>query len=288
MNTPTERFDAQTPRVNGRAAGTFLSRITVDTPLRNPLWRLWKSGRKERRPNDEFMAILSHELRDSLGGIRCAASILRMNMSATPDVVKARMLIERQVDHMSRLIEDLMDISQMENGQLRLQHERVDLCVAVAQSVQAAELSMVQRSHRMTTSTPSAPIWIQADPVRLEQVFVNLLINAAKYTATGGSVEISVEQRGSEAIVGVRDTGIGIAPEVLPHIFELFVQASRSSSRARAGLGIGLALVRSLVERHGGRVSATSAGLGKGSVFTVHLPLSVQPSPTADASAPRS
>jgi signal transduction histidine kinase len=288
MNTPIERVDAKPPRMNGRAADTLLSRITVDIPLRNPLWRLWKSARKERRPNDEFMAILSHELRDSLGGIRCAAGILRMDMSATPDVVKARMLIERQIDHMSRLIEDLMDMSQMENGQLRLRCERVDVCVAVAQSVQAAELSMAQRNHRVTTSFPSAPIWIRADPVRLEQVFVNLLINAAKYTATGGSVEISVEQRGSEAIVGVRDTGIGIAPEVLPHIFELFVQASRSSSRAVAGLGIGLALVRSLVESHGGRVNATSAGLGKGSVFTVHLPLSMQPSPTADASAPLS
>jgi signal transduction histidine kinase len=269
--------------MNGRPAATILRRITVDAAMRNPLWRLWKSGRKERRPNDEFMAILCHELRDSLGGIRCAAGILRMNVSAASDVVRARVLIERQVDHMSRLIEDLMDISQMENGQLRLQHERVDVCVAVAQSIQAAELSMTQRNHRVTTSFPSAPIWIQADPIRLEQVFVNLLINAAKYTATGGSVQISVEQRSNEAIVGIRDTGIGIAADVLPHIFELFVQANRSSGRAVAGLGIGLALVRSLVESHGGRVSATSAGLGKGSVFTVHLPIPAQPGSIADA-----
>jgi signal transduction histidine kinase len=256
----------------GRVANTILRRIPVDGAVRNPLWRLLKSGRKERRSADEFMAILSHELRDSLGGIRCAAGILRMD---APDVIRARVLIERQVDHMSRLIEDLMDVTQMENGQLRLQYERVDVCVAVAQSVQAVEVSMMQRNHRLTTSFPSAPIWIQADPVRLEQIFVNLLINAAKYTATGGSIEISVEEQGNEAIVAVRDTGIGIAADVLPHIFELFVQANRSSRRAAAGLGIGLALVRSLVESHGGHVSATSAGLGKGSVFTVHLPISV-------------
>jgi signal transduction histidine kinase len=276
MNTPSEPVDAQkTLRTTGRAAETLLSRITVDGAVRYPLWRLWKPRSKQRRPNDEFMAILSHELRDALGGIRCAAGILRMDVSATSDVVRARMLIERQVDHMSRLVEDLMDISQMQNGQLRLQRERVDVCGAVAQSVQAVELSMVQRNHRMTTSFPGAPVWIQADPIRLEQVFVNLLINAAKYTATGGSVEIAVEQRGNEALVSVRDTGIGIAPEVLPHIFELFVQANRSSRRAVAGLGIGLALVRSLVESHGGRVTATSAGLGNGSVFTVHLPIFV-------------
>jgi signal transduction histidine kinase len=272
MDIPSEPTDGNTPPgIAGRAADTVLRHITVDGAVRYPLWRLWKSRSKERRPNDEFMAILSHELRDALGGIRCAAGILRMDVSATSDVVRARMLIERQVDHMSRLVEDLMDISQVQNGQLRLQRERVDLCAAVAQSVQAVDL----KNHRMTISVPGVPVWIQADPVRLQQVFVNLLINAVKYTSTGGSVEISVEQRGNEAIISVRDTGIGIAPEVLPHIFELFVQANRSSRRAVAGLGIGLALVQSLVESHGGRVTATSAGLGKGSVFTLHLPLFV-------------
>jgi signal transduction histidine kinase len=272
-------------QVNGRAANTILHRITVDTAIRRPLWRLWKSRGKQRRELSELMAILSHELRDSLGGMRCAAGILRMDVSAAPDVVKARVLIERQVDHMSRLIEDLMDVSQVENGQLRLQPERVDLCAIVAQSVQAADLSMVQRDHRLTTSFPSVPLWIHADPMRLEQIFVNLLINAAKYTVTGGSVAISVEQRDGEAVVTVRDTGIGIAAETLPQIFELFVQADRSSRRAAAGLGIGLSLVRSLVESHGGHVTATSAGLGKGSQFTVHLPLPMAPGSLADAGA---
>ena len=233
------------------------------------------------------MAILSHELRNSLNGIRCAAGILRLNVSATPDVVKARVLIERQVEHMSRLVEDLMDVAQFENGQLRLQPERVDLCAVVTQSVQAVELSMVQRKHRLTTSFSSAPLWIQADPIRLEQIFVNLLVNAAKYTTTGGSVEVSVAERDGEAVVCVRDTGIGISEEVLPRIFELFVQADRSSRRAAAGLGIGLALVRGLVESHGGHITATSGGLGKGSEFTVHLPISAQVASIARSGACR-
>jgi signal transduction histidine kinase len=274
MNTQSERV-----------ADTILHRFTVHAATRRPLWRLWKSRGKERRDVSEFMAILSHELRDSLGGIRCAAGILRLNVSAPPDVVKARGLIERQVDQMSRLIEDLMDVAQIETGQLRLQPQRIDLCAIVSQSVQAVELAMVQRSHRVTTAFPSSPLWIQADPVRLQQVFVNLLVNAAKYTSARGSVGISIEQRDGEAIVGVRDSGIGIAAEVLPNVFELFIQADRASRRAAAGLGIGLSLVRSLVESHGGRVTAASAGLGKGSEFTVHLPLPTPLHAVASASA---
>jgi signal transduction histidine kinase len=123
---------------------------------------------------------------------------------------------------------------------------------------------------------PDAPVWLQADPARLEQVFVNLLLNAAKYTDAGGRVELFVEQEEVEAIVRIRDSGIGIAPDVLPHVFELFVQANPSSRRADAGLGIGLALVRSLIERHGGRVTAASVGLGHGSEFTIRLPRPVE------------
>ena len=278
------RANAGTGRVNGHAAddvelennalvpGLF-HRVSVDGGVRRPLWRMWKSPGKTQRRNNEFLALLSHELRNSLSGIRCATGILRLDVSAAPNVAKARVLIERQVDQMTRLIEDLMDVSQIQSGQLRLQRERIDLCVLAAHAVEAVELTMQQRSHRMTTSFPGEPVWTDADPTRLEQVFVNLLVNAAKYTVAGGDIGLSIEQQDDEAIIRVRDTGIGIAADILPNVFDLFVQADRSSKRAAAGLGIGLALVRNLVESHGGHVSAASAGLGKGSEFTVRLPI---------------
>ena len=195
-----------------------------------------------------------------------------MDTSADPSAVKARVLIERQVGHMTRLVEDLLDVSRVRTGQLRLQCQRIDLRVLAAHAVETVEFTMQQRHHRMITSFPAAPVWLQADPARIEQVFVNLLLNAAKYTDAGGNVELFVEQEEVEAIVRIRDSGIGIAADVLPHVFDLFVQADPSSRRANAGLGIGLALVRSLIERHGGRVSAASVGLGHGSEFTVRLP----------------
>ena len=227
----------------------------------------------ENGRNNEFMTVFSHELRNSLGAIGSAARVLRMDTSADPSAVKARMLIERQVGHMTRLVEDLLDVSRVRSGQLRLQCQRIDLRVLAAHAAQTVEFTMEQRHHRMTTSFPDAPVWLQADPARLEQVFVNLLLNAAKYTDVGGRVTLLVEQEAVEAIVRIRDSGIGIAPDVLPHVFDLFVQADPSSRRADAGLGIGLALVRSLIERHGGRVTAASVGLGHGSEFTVHLPI---------------
>jgi two-component system, sensor histidine kinase len=265
---------AANTRAHG-AAGIIQS-IRVEFARHRPQWRRWVGQKiaEETRRNNAFMAVLSHELRNSLSGIRSAAGILRRDVSANPSAVKARVLIERQVDQMTRLVEDLMDLTQIRSGQLRLQRERIDLCALVAQSVQTVELALQQRSHRLTLSAPDAPVWLQADATRLEQVFVNLLVNAAKYTAAGGDIRLSVATEKGEAIVRISDTGIGIAADVLPKVFDLFVQADPSSSRASiAGLGIGLALVRSLVESHGGRVSAASPGLERGSEFTVRLPL---------------
>jgi len=226
----------------------------------------------ENGRSNEFMTVFSHELRNSLGAIRSAAQIQRMDTAADPLTVKARMLIERQVLQMTRLVEDLLDPLRVRSGQLRLQCERIDLRILAAHAAQTVEFTMQQRHHRMTTSFPDVPVWLQADPARLEQVFVNLLLNAAKYTDAGGNVGLFVEQQGDEAIVRIRDSGIGITPDVLPHVFDLFVQADPSSRRADAGLGIGLALVRNLVERHGGQVTVVSAGPGHGSEFTVRLP----------------
>jgi signal transduction histidine kinase len=244
-----------------------------DLTAENPTWLRRRRAHARDDVNSEFMAVLSHELRNSLCVIRMAAGILNMEISASPTVAKARTLIEQQISHMSRLVEDLLDTSRARNGHLTLKCEKVDLCAIAAQALQTVEFTMQRRSHRMTVSLPIGPLWLQADPARLEQVFVNLLFNAAKYTASGGDIRLSVERQEGEALVRIRDNGIGIAPDVLPRVFDLFVQADPSSCHRGAGLGIGLALVRNLVERHGGCVTAASIGLGHGSEFVVRLPM---------------
>jgi signal transduction histidine kinase len=291
MNSQSEstRTDhASLEQINGHAADTEFvnSKLSAASPamfqhntaesanylrIRNLASRGRELGTENGR-NNEFVTVFSHELRNSLGAIRSAAHIMRLDTSADPSTMKARMLIERQVGQMMRLVEDLLDVSRVRSGQLHLQCERIDLRVLAAHAAQTVEFTMQQRHHRMTTSFPDAPVWLQADPARLEQVFVNLLLNAAKYTDAGGNVGLFVDREEDEAIVRIRDSGIGIAPDVLPHVFDLFVQADPTSRRADAGLGIGLALVRSLVERHGGRVTVASAGPGHGSEFTVRLP----------------
>jgi signal transduction histidine kinase len=269
---------AGNPRRVG-SAGIF-QRGSEKPADRRGAWHLWLFDGQElgtkNRWNEEFMAVFSHELRNSLGAISSAAEILRMETLAGPAAVRARLVIERQVAQMTRLTEDLLDTSRIQRGQLRLQLERIDLRTVVNQSMQTVEHTMRERNHRLTTAIPDAPLWLQADCARLEQVFVNLLLNAAKYTDAGGEIGLSVEREAGEAIVRIRDTGIGIAPKVLPKVFDLFVQADSSRPGADAGLGIGLALVRSLVESHGGCVTVVSAGLRKGSEFTVRLPMPAQ------------
>ncbi len=240
------------------------------------LWPLWLRGQElgaENGRNNEFMTVLSHELRNSLCAVRFAVGILRAETSARPAALKARLLIEHQVAQMTRLVDDLLDVSRIRHGHLTLQRKRIDLCTVAAHAVQTAAFTMQERNHHMSTCLPNAPLWLQADPARLEQVFVNLLFNAAKYTDSGGRIWLTAEREQGEAVVRIRDTGIGIEPDALPRVFDLFVRADPASRRAVAGTGIGLALVRSLVERHGGSVGAASAGRGSGSEFTVRLPL---------------
>ncbi len=219
------------------------------------------------------MTALSHELRNSLSAIRTATGVLSLDSSAGLTTVKARVLIERQVTQISRLVEDILDVSRVRIGQLALQCERVDLCAIAARALQTVEFTMVMRSHNITASFPDdGPVWLQGDPVRLEEIFVNLLLNAAKSTEPGGDIRRRVERQDGEAVVRIRDTGIGIESGALSQVFDLFFQADRSPRSAEPGLGIGLALVRSLVERHGGLVTAESAGPGRGSEFIVCLP----------------
>jgi len=229
----------------------------------------------EDEQTHDVLAQFSHELRNSLGTIRSAMHVFRIGTAENPTQEKARVLIERQVEQMTRLVDDLLDVSRMRNGRLQLRRARIDLCMVIASAMHAVECTMRQREHRMTVSFPDAPVWLHGDAARLEQVFVNLLVNAAKYTNVGGKVSLSVTHEGDEGIVVIRDTGVGIAAEVLPKVFDLYLQANPSSRSG--GLGLGLPLVRGLVESHGGSVTAASDGIGHGCEFTVRLPAFAQP-----------
>jgi PAS domain S-box-containing protein len=224
------------------------------------------------RSKEDFMALLSHELRNPLSPILNALDVQRHVKTDDPILQQAGNIIERQVGHMVRLVDDLLDISRITKGKLRLNKERIELRVIVNRAADAARPLLDARKHGFSVSLPTEPIWVEADATRLEQVFVNLLNNAAKYTDPGGLIRLSVKQVGNEAVLKVRDNGLGMPPEILPRIFDLFTQVDATLSRSHGGLGVGLALVRTLVEMHDGRVQAFSAGLNQGSEFAVILP----------------
>src|SRR5258705_5369148 len=228
---------------------------------------------KSNRSGEEFMALLSHEVRNPLSPILNALDILQGIRTIDPIVQEAASVIERQVGHMVRLVDDLLDVSRIGKGKLQLVKEPVELRVIVNRAIESARPLIEARKHEFSAALPIKPIWIDADAGRMEQVFVNLLHNAVNYTNPLGSIHVVVNQEADEAVVRVQDNGIGIAPETLPHIFEMFSQIDAiNKPRSHAGLGIGLALVGAVVEMHGGSVRARSAGLGKGSDFTVRLP----------------
>jgi PAS domain S-box-containing protein len=226
---------------------------------------------------EEFMALLSHELRNPLSPILNALEILRRMKTNDPIIEQAGDIINRQVLQMVRLVDDLLDISRITKGKLRLIKEKVELRVVANAASETVRSLMDARKHNFSTLLPTEPVWVEADPARLEQIVVNLLNNAAKYSDDGGLIRMSVSQEGDEAVIRVRDNGVGIAPEILPRIFDLFTQAEGALSHSHGGLGIGLALVRTLVEMQEGRVQAQSGGLGKGSEFTVKLPVALAP-----------
>jgi signal transduction histidine kinase len=216
------------------------------------------------------IAMISHELRNSLGVVRNAARLLRFP-AGEAGIDGARVLIERHVGQMSRHIEDLLDTSQHRDKKA-LRRSHVDLRTIVEFAVNATAPDMARRGHRLAVSLPSDALWVHADVARLEQVFSNLLINAAKYTPDGGDIALTLERMGAHACIRFCDSGIGISTAMLDRVFQLFAQADASDARAEGGHGIGLAVVRDLVEAHEGSVQATSAGLGLGSQFTVMLP----------------
>jgi CheY-like chemotaxis protein/two-component sensor histidine kinase len=221
---------------------------------------------------DEFLAMLSHELRNPLSAIFNALHILRLQDPENPIQQKARIILERQVGQLAHLVDDLLEVSRVITGRIQLHQERLEMRGIVERERESARPLIDQRKHQLSVSLPAEPIWLQGDPTRLEQVVVNLLNNAAKYTDQGGQIRLTAQQEGGEVVLRVRDTGVGIAPALLPRIFDLFTQADRTLDRSQGGLGIGLSLVQRLVELHGGTVEAHSAGLGQGSEFLVRLP----------------
>jgi len=226
------------------------------------------------RRKDEFLAVLSHELRNALAPVANALQILRLAQEADGShSTRARSLIERQVRNMSHLVDDLTDVARISAGQIHLQSDRVDLRQAVERSVEAMRLATDHRNHNVSVTMPGHPVWLDADAARLEQVVVNLLSNAAKYTQDGGSIDITVRDEQDRAELRVVDSGIGIAPEMLSRVFDLFARAEHARERSAAGLGIGLNVVKRIVDLHGGSVIARSAGPSAGSEFVVSLPL---------------
>ena len=223
------------------------------------------------RRKDEFLAMLAHELRNPLAPLTTATELMR-RLPADPALTELRTIIERQLEHLTRLVDDLLDTSRITTGRIVLRREVVDLRDAVRHSLETVRPLIESRRHALAVALPDAPLCVDADPVRLAQIFTNLLNNAAKFTPSGGRIELSVEKREGDAVVTVRDNGIGIAAEVLPHVFD--PRRRVDERHDDAGLGIGLSLVKGLVELHGGTIAACSDGAGSGAAFVVHLPCS--------------
>jgi PAS domain S-box-containing protein len=232
--------------------------------------------READRAKDEFLATLAHELRNPLAPIRNAVYVLNLAGTSDPEVRWALGIIERQARQMSRLIDDLMDVARITGGRLELIRERIELTEVVRAAVETARPAVETQGHTLTVSVAPQPVFLNADLTRLAQAVSNVLNNAAKYTDRGGRIWLTAERQGSDAVITVRDTGIGIPAEALPHIFEMFTQADGRDEHGRGGLGIGLALVRRLVEMHDGSIAARSEGPGLGSEFTIRLPAVIE------------
>ena len=226
------------------------------------------------RRKDEFLATLAHELRNPLAPIRSGLQILRA-APTNANAEQIREMMDRQLSHLIRLIDDLLDVSRVSQGKIELRKAKVETKEVLKTAREASDPLIIAGNHTLTLDIASAPMWLDADLTRLSQVVSNLLNNAAKYTPEGGKILLSAHSDGREAVISVSDNGVGIRAEMLPRVFELFTQVDTNLPRARGGLGIGLALVRQLVEMHGGVINAASGGPGKGSTFTVRLPMAV-------------
>lgn len=261
---------------NGRTYGGVLvfRDVTERKRMEEELHGLVAALSEADRKKDEFLAILAHELRNPLAPMKNALELIkRSNIQGAEQVDRARAMAERQLSHMTRLVDDLMDVSRITRNKLELKVERLDLVELLGDVVNAHRPAFDSLAHTLEVALPAEPIYVHADAVRLSQAIGNLLSNACKYTERGGRVSVVAEVRGYAVEVRIKDSGVGIPAEMLPKIFDLFVQVDSSLEKSTGGLGIGLALVRRLIQMHGGTVEARSAGEGQGSEFVVRLPL---------------
>jgi PAS domain S-box-containing protein len=245
------------------------AKVTRDLTQRQRMQQLQEASRQM----SDFVAMLAHELRNPLAPIRNAMQVMALRGLEDPQLEWCRTVVDRQVAHLGRLVDDLLDVNRVTTGKIQLKCELVPIALVLERALESSSPLIQERKHHVEISFPEEPLLLHADPTRLAQVFLNLLNNAAKYTPANGLIQISGEAEGQNIVVRVRDNGIGIAPDLLPKVFDLFVQGSRSLDRAEGGLGIGLTLVREIVRLHGGSVSVSSAGVQQGTQFTVKLPL---------------
>ncbi|TKD03985.1 ATP-binding protein [Polyangium fumosum] len=240
------------------------------------------------RRKDEFLAILSHELRNPLAPVRNSLYVLGRAAPGSEQAKRAERVIERQIVHMTRLIDDLLDVTRISRGKIHLQHGPIELCELVHRAVEDLRSVFEQGGVTLSVELPDGPVWVNGDGTRLAQIVGNLLHNAAKFTDRGGRVQVVVSlAEGGRTCIRVSDTGMGIAPELLPHLFHPFTQADRTLTRSRGGLGLGLSLVKGLVALHGGDVRAESEGPGRGATFTIELPVREPAAPSGAASVGR-
>ena len=244
-------------------------------------WQAENALRDADRRKDEFLATLAHELRNPLAPVKNALELLKIAGRNEQVVGEAREIMERQVEQLSRLVDDLLDVSRITRDQIELRNERIELATVLKSAVETSRPLIDSARHELILDLPAQPIFLHVDPVRMAQVFSNLLNNSAKYTLPGGHIRIEARQVGQEVVVAVQDDGLGISCDALAHVFDMFRQVDGSLERSQGGLGIGLTVVRRLVELHGGSINAQSEGLGKGSEFVVRLPAA------ADSAGPR-
>ncbi len=257
---------------DGAVRGAIVAHVDITA-----LKRVQRELESADRQKNEFLATLAHELRNPMAPIRYAAALLRPNLPAQT-LEQVRDMLERQSAHMARLLDDLLDLSRITRNVIQLARETLDFRRVVRETVETARPDIDAAKHRLVTSLPPEPLWVSGDPTRLAQVVGNLLGNAIKYTPSGGRIEVTVERQGEAALVQVRDSGVGLSAEMMPRVFQLFAQLHSELAVSKGGLGIGLAVVKRLVDLHGGSVAAHSEGLGKGACFSVLLPLVAAPS----------
>jgi signal transduction histidine kinase len=265
LNETLQRANSDLERTNLALQGEVAERSRAEQALK-----------EADRHKDEFLAMLAHELRNPLAPIRNAVHLMKMKPLADPQLLLSRDIIERQLLHLTRLVDDLLDVSRITRGKINLTRQRVELRELIERAVETVTPVIESRGHTLEVEIPGKTLALYGDPMRLTQALGNVLGNAAKYTDNGGRIAVRARRRQRDIEISVSDNGIGIVPEVLPCIFDLFTQLDQRSGRPQGGLGIGLALVRQLVEMHGGTVTASSEGPGKGSEFIIRLPLSIE------------